>query len=65
MPLQIAVLYSQKQKGFHVELLSRYLKGNISDIVNNTESQYHLIGIANSYELADKLITTFKTKLNC
>lgn len=60
----VAVLYSFEQKAFHVETLLDYCKSNLSASVRKKSHQYRLVGIAETYPDADKIIEQLRSKFN-
>jgi len=57
------VLYSLKQKAFHIEILEDYIRSNLYSLSVKSEPQYFLIGIFENDEDASDYIDIISKKL--
>lgn len=59
-----AILYSFEQKAFHIESVRDYIKSNIESSLRKQQHQYRLIAVADNDDIADNIITAFRSKFN-
>jgi len=59
-----AVLYSFEQKAFHIETLKEYCASNIKTSILQAPTQFRLIAVCDSYEIASKTVSDFREKFN-
>ncbi len=59
-----AILYSFEQKAFQIESVRDYIKSNIESSLRKQQHQYRLIAIVDNDDIADNIITAFRSKFN-